>query len=119
VARTELTVQVTSRAGITPNYQAVAAANDAMFLNTSDITLHIKNASGSTANIVFETPATILSDALAVADAVGTVANGAEGVFGPFPAAWFNQASGADAGKMYVNVDQAVTIYAERQGALS
>lgn len=119
MARDEITVQTTTRAGITPSYQAIAAVNDGMFVNDGEVTLHVKNASGSTASLTFVTPATVLSDALAVADATGSVADGAEKVFGPFPTAWFNQPSGDDIGKVYVDTDQDITVYAEKRGALS
>jgi hypothetical protein len=119
VARTDLTTQVTTRAGIVPTYEAVAAADDAMFVNTGVELVHIKNASGSTANLVFETPVTMLSEALAVADATATLATATEKVFGPFPTGVFDQPSGADVGKVYINTDQAITIAVIKAGSLS
>lgn len=119
MARVDLTTQVTTRAGIVPTYEAVAAASDAMFVNTGAEYVHIKNASGFTANLVFQTPATVLSEALAIADATGTVANGSEKIFGPFPTAIFNQPSGADVGKVYIDTDQAISIAVIKQGSLS
>jgi hypothetical protein len=102
------------------SYEAVAAANDAMFVNTGEELVLIKNASGSSVNIVVETPMTVLSEGLAVADEACTaLANGAEGLYGPFPTVAFNQPSGADVGKVYINVDQAVTIAVVKAGSLS
>ncbi len=119
MARTELTVQTTSRDGlnVTDNYQAVAAANDAMVVNDGATKIVISNASGSTVNIVFETPVTVLSEALAIADKTATLATGKVGIFGPFPGAYYNNPSGADAGKLYIDVDQAVSMMAFKDGA--
>ncbi len=119
MARTELNILTSTRAGVNRPLQSVVAANDAMFVNDGDTLLEIYNASGSTVNVVFETPATILSDALAIADAVTTVPNTETHIFGPFPTAYFNQPSGADAGKVYVNVDQNVSCAALRKGSAS
>jgi hypothetical protein len=117
MARVDLAIQVTTRDGIVPSYEAVAAANDAMFLNDGGTWLHVKNASGFTVNVVIETPVTVTSDALAVADKVPTpIANGSEALLGPWPTGTYNQLSGADVGKVYVNVDQAVTCAATRLG---
>ena len=119
MARTELTVVATSRDGVngTDNAQAVAAANDAMFINDGATKLYISNASGSTVNIVFETPATVLSEALAIADKTATLVTAKWAIFGPFPPAFYNNPSGADAGKVYVDVDQNVTCLAFKDGA--
>jgi len=119
VARTELTVQATSRDGlnVTNAYQAVAAADDAAVVNDGATKIVISNASGSTVNIVFETPVTVLSEALAIADKTATLATAKVGIFGPFPAAYYNNPSGADAGKLYIDVDQAVSMVAFRDGS--
>jgi hypothetical protein len=120
MARVSLTTQVSSRPGTVLSYEAVAAANDAMFVNTGKELVLVKNASGSPVNIVFETPATLLSEGLAIADeACAALADAAEGLYGPFPTATFNQPSGADVGKVYINVDQNVTIAVVKAGALS
>lgn len=119
MARVDLTTQVTTRAGIVPTYTAVAAADDAMFVNTGAEYIHVKNASGSTANLVFQTPATVLSEALAIADATGSLATATEKIFGPFPTAIFNNPSGADVGKVYIDTDQAISIAVVRVGSLS
>jgi hypothetical protein len=121
MARTELTVQTTSRDGVngTDNGQAVAAANDAMFVNDGATKLYISNASGSTVNIVFETPATVLTEALAIADKTATLATAKWAIFGPFPSSYFNNPTGADAGKVYVDVDQSVTCLAFKDGPAS
>lgn len=121
MARTSLTVQTTSRDGLnlTDNLAAVLAANDAMFVNDGQTKLVISNASGSTVNIVFETPVTLLSEALAVADKTATLVTGKWAIFGPFPTAYYNNQSGADAGKLYVDVDQAVSMMAFKDGAAS
>jgi hypothetical protein len=116
MARVDLTVQVTTRAGIIPSYEAVAAASDAMCANDGATLFHIKAAAGE-ATLAFITPATVLSEALAIADAAGTVANGSEKLFGPFPPAIFNQPSGADVGKIYIDTNVAISIAAVRLGS--
>jgi hypothetical protein len=119
MARTEPTVLVTTRAGVAFVPTAVAAADDCMFVNTGVELVYVWNASGSTANLVFETPATLLSEALALADATATVGTGAGKLFGPFPTTYFNQPSGADAGKLYLNTDQAISVLVVRLGSIS
>lgn len=118
MARTSLNILTSTRAGVNRPLQSVAAADDAMFVNDGDTLIEIYNASGSTANIVFETPATLLSEALAIADAVATIANTETHLFGPFPTAYFNQI-GTDAGKVYVNTDVAVSMAAFNKGSSS
>lgn len=117
--RVDLAIQVTTRDGIIPSYEAVAAASDAMFLNDGATYLHIKNASGSTANLVFQTPVTVSSDALAVADKTATIETATEKIFGPFATGVYNQPSGADVGKVYADTDQAITIAAVKLGSAS
>ena len=119
MARTDLSVQTTDRDGIVVSYTEVLAANDCMFPNDGKVEVRVANASGSTANLVFETPATVLSDELAIADKTGTVADGTEKVFGPFPTATFNQPSGADVGKLYLDTDQTVSVAVVKLGALA
>jgi len=119
MARTDLSVQTTDRDGIVVSYTEVLAANDCMFPNDGKVEVRVANASGSTANLVFETPATVLSDELAIADKTGTVADGTEKVFGPFPTATFNQPSGADVGKVYLDTDQTITVAVIKLGALA
>ena len=119
MARTNLNILTSTRAGVNMPWQSVAAANDAFFTNDGETLLLIYNASGSTVNVVFETPATLLSEGLAIADATATVPTSETHIFGPFPTAYFSQPSGADAGKVYVNVDQAVSMAAVKLGPSS
>lgn len=121
MARTELTVQTTSRAGLnaTDTFTAVTAANDAMFVNDGATKLLIANSSGATVNIIFETPVTVLSEALAIADYATTLATAKYAIFGPFPTAYYNNQSGADAGKLYVDVDQNVVMLAFKDGSVT
>ena len=117
MARTNLNILTSTRAGVNQPWQAIAAADDAMFENDGETLLLIYNLSGVTANIVFVTPATVLSEGLAVADAVATVPNAESHIFGRFPTAYFNQPSGADSGRVYVNTDQLVNMAAIRLGS--
>ena len=117
--RVDLSVQTTDRDGIVVAYTEVTAANDCMFPNDGKVEVRVANASGSTANLVFVTPATVLSDELAVADKTGSVADGAEKTFGPYPTATFNQPSGADVGKVYLDTDVTITVAIVKLGALA
>ncbi len=115
MARVDLTINAFARAGITdPTGQSVIAANDAMFQNDGRTVLRIANASGFSANLSMETPGTA-DGVLAIADLVPAAqANATTFWYGPFETGLFNQTSGADAGKVYVNTDQTVTITAFR-----
>ena len=119
MARVDLSVQTTDRDGIVVAYTEVTAANDCMFPNDGKVEVRVANASGSTANLVFVTPATVLSDALAIADRTATVEDGSEKTLGPYPTATFNQPSGADVGKVYLDTDQTITVAVVKLGALA
>ena len=100
--------------GSTTSQAATAQASHAdghMFDNTSgDVNVILENGTGSSANVTFVTTKTV--DGLAVADKVVAVAAGASVLVGRFAAGTYNQQSGADEDKVYVDfgtVDPLIT----------
>lgn len=85
-----LTVQNASSAGLAPTYVAVAASD--VFANDGRTVIYVKNGGGS--------PDTVGIDSLVACnqgfdhDGGGSVTNGTEKVFGPFPASRFNNSNG-------------------------
>lgn len=106
MARGTLSVQQIARAGIVPAYTAGDAANGHQFANNEKTFLHVKNAGVGSITVTLQTPGSV--DGLAVADRTVTVANGAEKMIGPFPAAAYNQSGGL----VYVDLsgDTSVTL---------
>lgn len=82
-----------------------------MFDNQAgDVKVLLTNGTGSSANVTFVTTKTV--DGLAVADKVVAVAAGATVLVGSFAAGTYNQPSGADRHKVYVDfgtVDALIT----------
>lgn len=81
----------------------VHITDGAMFTNDGHTRVWVKNAGAGAHNVTVVTPRVV--EGLAVADRVYVVGIGKSALIGPFDAATFNQPSGADAGKAYVNVD--------------
>lgn len=109
MARTALTVQQVSRAGITPTYGA-ANVDGHSFPNTGVELVHVKNAGGASMNVTVQTPNAV--DGLAIADRVVAVANGSEKMIGPFPRSTYNQ--GAEEVYLDFSAVTSVTIAAIR-----
>lgn len=77
--------QVITRAGVVETYAAVAASDT--FLPGDRVFLRVKNAGGSPDNISVAAPGgAALSGVDATVATTGTVTNGTERTFGPFPA---------------------------------
>lgn len=106
MARTNVTVLETSPNGIL-NAEAVDtplhATDGAMFANNGETRLWLKNGGAGVHVITIPTPRTV--DGLAVADKTYSIPAGAYALLGPFPTGTYNQPSGADAGKVYVDSD--------------
>jgi len=106
MARTNVTVLETDPNGIL-DAEAVDVAlhvtDGAMFTNDGRTRLWMKNAGAGVHVVTVVTPRTI--EGLAVADKTYSVAAGKYAVAGPFRRDLYNQPSGADAGKAYVNTD--------------
>lgn len=107
MARTAITIQSPVVAGIVPTYEA-ANADGHMFTNTGTEILHIKNGSGSSINVTLQTGLTI--DGLAVADRTVAIAAGAEKMMSGLATQYYNQTSGADAGKVYIDLSAVTTV---------
>lgn len=115
--RVELTLNTVTIAGLAePTGQSVVAADDAMGVNDGRTVIRVTNNSGATANLVFETPIThaVGGQSLAIADFTDALPTATTRWYGPLPSGSFNQPSGADAGKMYINTDQTVLMTAVR-----
>lgn len=56
MARTTLSVQDTTLAGLTPTYTAVDAANGMQFANDGNVILHFKNGGGGAITVTLQTP---------------------------------------------------------------
>jgi hypothetical protein len=84
---------------------ALDAAAGAMFTNNGATRVIVYNTGAGAHVVTFVTPRTINPGALAVADPSITLAAGKHGIFGPLDPTTFNQPSGADTGKVYVNSD--------------
>lgn len=97
MARTALSVQTITRAGITPSYSAANADGHSIQNSEANFILHVKNGSGSSITVTIATAAQI--DGLDVSDRTVTVGAGAEKVIGTFPQSIYNQSDGT------VNVD--------------
>jgi hypothetical protein len=80
---------------------AAANADGHMFTNSGETLFLVKNDDASSKTITVPTPRTI--DGLAVADPTYVIPAGEEWCLGPFPPSTFNQPSGADQGKVYIN----------------
>lgn len=109
MARTDLSVQQMSQSGITPSYTA-AIADGHMFYNGEATFIHIKN-TGTEKTLTIQTPGSV--DGLAIADRTVTIpATTGDKMIGPFRAGVYNQISGADKGKIYIDYssETAVTV---------
>lgn len=88
MARTVLTAQTVTRAGLVPSYGAVDQANGEVFVNTGKEFLLVKNGDGSDHTVTITTPGTI--DGQAIPDLAVVVTLGEERCIGPFPKAIYN-----------------------------
>lgn len=107
MARTDLALQTLSYAGITPAYEA-GNVDGHMFNNRGRQFVVVKNGSAAAINATFVTPVTV--GGRAVADDVVAVAAGGEKMIGPFEERTFNQSSGADVGKVYVDLSAVASV---------
>jgi hypothetical protein len=103
MARTALTVQQISRAGLTPTYGA-ANVDGHSFPNGGDREfLHVKTG-GTGCTVTVQTPNTV--DGLAIADRTYVIGTSSERMIGPFPRANYNQ--GAE--EVYVDFSSVTTV---------
>lgn len=94
---TQLTVTTTAAAGtVLPAAGAVDSGNGNIFTNTGRELMIVNNVNAATLNVTITTNGvySVGSVQYAIADLVGTVANGTSKVFGPFDKVLFNDANG-------------------------
>lgn len=105
MARLELVIKQITRDGVDiGSGQAVIGADDAMFVNNGRTALKCDNTTGAPIIVTLVTPVTFGQDALAIADKTYSVPASVERWIGPWPVGEYNQPSGADAGKVYVDL---------------
>jgi hypothetical protein len=80
---------------------ALDASAGAMFTNNAATRVLVRNNGAGNHTVTFVSPQTVLG--LAVADLAYVLTPGQSMVCGPFPQTTFNQPSGDDAGRVYVN----------------
>lgn len=115
--RTALTVQSTSRDGLTATYSAGDATNDHEFDNSGqNVVLHVKNGGGSGITVTIVTPGTV--DGLAIADKAVSVGAGVEMFIGPFNNSQYG--SGTNSRSVYfdLDTDTSVTLAALKLGSV-
>ena len=99
--------QSVTQAGIVPSFEAAHTDGD-MFPNSGSEILYIKNGGGGTVVVTIISPKTV--DSLAVADLTVSIATGVDKMIGKLTPDTFNQPSGADAGKVYVDYDGVASV---------
>lgn len=82
---------------------ALDVAAGAMFTNNGSTRVLVRNKGAANHTVTFVSPQTVLG--LAVADLAYVLTPGESLVCGPFPVTTFNQPSGDDKGKVYVNAN--------------
>lgn len=108
MARTDLTVQTIAVGGLVIADEA-ANVDGEMFLNTGKEFLFVRNAHSAPINVTLVTGKTV--DGLAVADRVVAVTNATTQMIGPLSTDLYNQPSGADAGKIYVDFSVVTNLF--------
>lgn len=110
MARKDLSIQDLGQFGAaTPSLVTFDAANDAMFSNDGKTILLIDNGAGTVVNPIVVS----VADQFGRTGDITLAVNGtSRAIFGPFNPAVFNQRTGSDIGKIYVDfdVDSNVTI---------
>lgn len=104
--RAALTVTQISRAGVTETLYT-ADGDGYKFSNNGYVWVKVQNDYTDTITATFVTPGTV--DGLPIDDLDIVVPTSTNRLVGPFPPSQYNQPSGTDAGKVYLNFDAAVT----------
>lgn len=117
MARTSLTIQTTSRTGLSPSYVSGDAANGHDFNNAGqNVVIHIKNGSGSTVTLTVVTPGTV--DGLAVANRDIAIPAGEERIVGPFRKDQYGTGNNQDTVQLDLDDDTSVTLAALKLGSI-
>lgn len=107
MARTAITNQSVTNAGHILTTVAADAANGMVFTNSSKCLLYVVNGGGVSINV---TAVSVADPYGRTGDTVFAVAAGATAVIGTFDPILFNQTSGSDRGKVYVNFSAATSV---------
>lgn len=102
MARTLLTVQPLSPAGMWPTLTAATAAGN-MFDNVEPRPTFLLVRNAHTTPVTVTIPSTFTRDGLPLTSRVVTVPNGTDRLIGPILGDNHNQLSGADAGRTYID----------------
>lgn len=103
--RTELALKTTTMAGVDIGAGTnIQAADDGMFINDGHTILKVVNGADAVRTFDVVCPLTVGADALAVSDYTVTITNSATRYVGPFPTGVYNQLTGDDAGKVYIDM---------------
>lgn len=104
MARADITVQALDPAGVFTAEQTGDSSNNHVLTNNGEVFLIARNADASNPHTVtVVTPGTV--GGLAITDQAVVVAASSTKLIGPLDPDVYNQPSGADTGKVYVNVD--------------
>lgn len=106
MARTDLTTQTITQAGLDPAYEAANVDGHA-FGNAGKTLLHVKNGSASAVTVTVITAVTV--GGRAVADDTISVPAAGERMIGPFPPSVYN-GTGADLGTAHVDYSAAASV---------
>lgn len=108
MAYTDLATQIIIKDGLLPTYANADSGDGDKFRNTGKEFVHVVNGGGSPCLVTMVTPAQIKG--LDIEDKVVTVAAGTDQMLGTFEPGLYNQPSGSDAGKTYIEYDQVTTV---------
>lgn len=108
-----LTVNTTSRDGVSLGAAAANGGGDAFANSTGDVIFQIINANANTVNVTFATTKTV--DGLAVADKTVSVNTNTTFLIGPFPADTYND--GNNLVQVTYSEVGSVTVAAFRKGS--
>lgn len=104
MARKNLTIQDLGLFGAaTPSLVTLTAADDVMFVNDGNTILLVDNGS---ATVINPTIVSVSDQFNRTGDITLAVNATSRGIFGPFTPAGFNQKTGTDIGKIFVNFDE-------------
>ncbi len=102
MARTDLaSIQSIAQAGLNPSFEA-AQTDGHMVANDGKLFIVVKNGSGGAINVTLQTPAVVEGD-LAVGERIVSIPASGERWIGRLTPSTYNQATGADAGKVYID----------------
>ena len=110
MARTDLPTPTSiSQAGVVNPTFTAAIADGHMFANDGSIWLEVRNDDASSKTVTVQTGAVEQGD-LAIADRTMVVPAGQVGYIGPFPSSPYNQPTGTDAGKVYIDYSATTSV---------